>query len=461
METESQPESGPLTGNLEGAKPNAAPVSSPPANGGLSTRRMAAQGFAVLSGQGARAGYLAAVDQAVISLANFLATLILARNVSPTELGIYGVGFTALRLVRAFQEGLTIQPLNTFGPAMDVDEFKRYASATTLIQVGLALAFSGAAAIGGYFLTILGNDTAGPAVFALWFSFLFWQIQEYVRRSLYSRGQVFAAVINTVLANAVRLGLMFWWLSNRSLSGIAGLDAIAWGSLAALIPGLWASRSSLTIHWASLRQTWIRNWEFGRWILGGQLASWVSVEFYPVLTAGMISFAAAGAYRAIQNLVAPIHLLLRATDTFLTPRAARAYALSGLPALRRMLRLTYLTAGVPILGLLVIALLFPRPLLAFLYGDTYLEYSPGLALMALFYALWFAYWPLQTMLKAARASRPIFAANMAATAAMFTIGVWMITRWGVFGTLGGQVLNAAIVAAALWWAWRRVVQKAQ
>jgi len=49
------------------------------------------------------------------------------------------------------------------------------------------------------------------------------------------------------------------------------------------------------------------------------VANWLSVEFYPVLTAGMISFAAAGAYRALQNLVAPIHLLLRAIDTFFTP----------------------------------------------------------------------------------------------------------------------------------------------
>jgi len=79
----------------------------------------------VLSGQGAREGYLAAVDQGVISVANFAATIILARAVSPTDLGVYGVGFTALRLVRAVQEGLTIQPVNTFGASMGKEEFRR------------------------------------------------------------------------------------------------------------------------------------------------------------------------------------------------------------------------------------------------------------------------------------------------------------------------------------------------
>ncbi len=96
--------------------------------------------YVVLVGQGARQGYLAAFDQAQISLANFLATLLLARNASPTELGIYGVGFTALRLVRAIQEGVTIQPLNTYGAGMDQKAFKSYATSTSLIQVALASA---------------------------------------------------------------------------------------------------------------------------------------------------------------------------------------------------------------------------------------------------------------------------------------------------------------------------------
>jgi O-antigen/teichoic acid export membrane protein len=204
-------------------------------------------------------------------------------------------------------------------------------------------------------------------------------------------------------------------------------------------------------------QSWKLNWNFGRWILGGTIANWVSVEFYPVLTAGMISFAAAGAYRALQNLVAPIHLLLRATDTFLTPRAARIFEEQGMPALSRTIRMTYFASGIPILGLLSIAILFPAPLLHLLYGETYLAYSTGMVLMAAFYALWYAYWPLQTALKAARFSRPIFIANLAATLVMFTLGIWMIYRWGVYGTIAGQLLNALVVAVILWGAWLRTL----
>jgi O-antigen/teichoic acid export membrane protein len=408
----------------------------------------------LFSGQGARAGYLAAIDQGIISASNFIATLLLARYATPTELGVYGVGFTSLRLVRAVQEGLTIQPLNTYGAGMARDEFRGYATSTSLIQIALAvLAAAGAAAL-GWALTALGNDTAGPGITALWPAFLWWQLGEYVRRMLYTRGRVFYAVVNTTLSNAIRLGLMLWWIRQGEISGIAGLNAIAFGALVALLPGLWGTRHYWGRRYDGLRQTWSRNWDFGRWVLGGNLANWVAVEFYPVLTAGMISFAAAGAYRALQNLVAPVHLLLRATDTFMTPRAAKTYHAGGYPALRRVMRLVYLAAGLPVFSLLALAVLFREPLLRLLYGETYLVYQDGVLLMAVFYALWFAYWPLQSAFKAAQLSRPIFIANLGAIAAMFSAGLWMIYRWDVYGTIAGQALNALIVTIVLWSAWR-------
>jgi O-antigen/teichoic acid export membrane protein len=192
--------------------------------------------------------------------------------------------------------------------------------------------------------------------------------------------------------------------------------------------------------------------------MGGSIANWVAVEFYPVLTAGLVSFAAAGAYRALQNLVAPVHLLLRATDTFLTPHTANLYEQSGRRALTRSLRLIYFAAGIPILGILFVSVVFSEQILSLLYGDTYLAYSNAMILMALFYALWFSYWPLQSIFKAARLSRPVFIANLVAIILMFTAGIGMILRWGVYGTIAGQALNALVVSLILWWTWR-VVQK--
>jgi hypothetical protein len=89
----------------------------------------------LFSGKSAREGYLAAVDQGVISLSNFVATILLARSISPTELGIYGVGFTALRLTRCLQEGLVVQPMNVIGAGMDEGLSNATPPASSLIQI--------------------------------------------------------------------------------------------------------------------------------------------------------------------------------------------------------------------------------------------------------------------------------------------------------------------------------------
>lgn len=416
--------------------------------------------WTLLSGHSARGGYLAALDQGTISISNFLATILLARNVSPTELGVYGVGFIALRLVRALQEGLVVQPLNVFGAGMKPSAFRRYVTSVGFLQIILSLGSAAFAAGIGWLLTALGNDTAGPALFALWSSFLWWLLHEFIRRVLYTRGSILQAMIITTVSNTVRLALMIWWINEGTLTGINGLYAIAWGSLAGILPGLWFTRMYWTKQPFNILQTWEHNWDFGRWVTGGIIANWVSVEFYPVLTAGMVSFAAAGAYRALQNIVAPIHLLLRALDTYLTPRAALDFRKKGYSELYRILRLTYLVTFIPVIGLLLLGIMFRDQLLYLLYGDTYLGYSQGLLLMSLYYALLYAYWPLQSVLKAARLSRPIFLANLAAIGTMFTIGILAIRIWDVYGTIAGQALNALVINLVLWSIWKTIRRSA-
>ncbi len=101
-------------------------------------------------------------------------------------------------------------------------------------------------------------------------------------------------------------------------------------------------------------------------------------------------------------------------------------------------------------------MIFVQPLLRLIRDETYLPFSPGILLLALFYLLWYAYWPLQTALKAIRVTRPIFTANLLAIASMFTFGLWAINQWGVYGTMAGQALNALIINVILWTAWKKV-----
>lgn len=409
----------------------------------------------LFTGAAARAGYLSTVDQGLISLSNFIAGIYLAREIEPTQYGIYAVGFLLFHFVGAIQEGLILQPLSTLGAVMERQAFRRYVSEAALLQLILSgITAAGAWAVGTY-LTVLGNDTAGPTLAGLWFLLLVWQPQEFIRRLFYPRGEILQSVWNTAVASGTRLVALWWMGTHGGLSGVGGLNAIAWGALAAIPLGIWQARSLWTTRSLNLVESWRRNWAFGKWVLGGMLAAWGSVEVYPILAAGLISFAAAGAYRALQTVVAPVHVLMAALDPFLTPRAARVYQAGNRKALARTLRMAVLILGVPFLGYLVVAGLLAEPALRLLYDTKYLAYAAALPLICLQYALWFLYFPLQVGLKAMQTTRPIFWAHTLAILSMFTVGIWAIGRWGLYGVIGGQALNALISGVVLWFAWMR------
>jgi O-antigen/teichoic acid export membrane protein len=190
----------------------------------------------------------------------------------------------------------------------------------------------------------------------------------------------------------------------------------------------------------------------------GSVGNWASNEVYPLQTAGLVSFAAAGAYRALQTVVAPVHVYLRTIDTYFAPRVAAAFDAGGRAALLRSLRRIFALVLVPVAGVVAVASLWPAELLQLFFRETYVGFAAGLPFLAVFYLTWSLYAPLQMAFRAIRVTRPIFRAHAAAAAAMFTLGVLAIRRWGLYGALGGQTLNAAISGVILlgaWWAWRK------
>jgi O-antigen/teichoic acid export membrane protein len=379
----------------------------------------------------------------------------LARALTPTQFGAYGVGFILTRLARAFQEGLIVQPMTSLAPGLEGERRRAYLSGAGALQIGLAAVGALACVLGGWYLTRTGNTVAGPTLFALWCPILLGMPQEFVRRVFYTEGRVSLAVLNTSVSGVAQVALLAGWLGAGAELGTVGLYAIGWSSGLALVLGLIQTRRLWTRRGVDLPETGRVNWRFGRWILGSTAANWFAIEVYPVLTAGLVSFAATGAYRALQTIVAPVYSLLRAMDTYFTPRLADRRRLAGSPGVVHMVRRMFLVTGPLVAVILLVAVVFSEPLLRFLYGDTYLEVAGGMRLMALFYGLVYSYWPIQSALKALGRPKPMFVGSLAALAAMATVGVAAILRWGVFGTIAGQALSAAIMALVVWATWLR------
>src|SRR3990172_13345198 len=94
-------------------------------------------------------------DQALISVANFLTMVLLARALSPTGLGSFVIVYTGMLFAATLQAAMITRPHNVLGAALEGDEYARHTTATAASQVAFATAAASvalAAATAGHLL---------------------------------------------------------------------------------------------------------------------------------------------------------------------------------------------------------------------------------------------------------------------------------------------------------------------
>src|SRR5262249_47763934 len=118
-------------------------------------------------------------------------------------------------------------------------------------------------------------------------------------------------------------------------------------------------------------EAWRKHWDYGRWALAGNVASWVpAYVFYPLL--GTFSgMARAGELRALMNFVLPLFQAQAALSMLLIPYAARMCAQEGrreAATLAVKITLLSVTAAALYWGVVIP---FRNPVFHFLYSDKY------------------------------------------------------------------------------------------
>jgi hypothetical protein len=124
-------------------------------------------------------GSLAVLDQGLISGANFLITILLARWLTAGQYGAYTLAFSIFLLLGSVHDSLVSEPMTVFGPSSHVDHRREYLGAVLKIEAVLGLvcfAVLGLSAVIAYYLAapsgfagaLAGLTVSAPCVFLLW-----------------------------------------------------------------------------------------------------------------------------------------------------------------------------------------------------------------------------------------------------------------------------------------------------
>lgn len=391
-------------------------------------------------------GFWAITDQAVVSLGNFLTTIILARSFLPEAYGVWTVLFGLILFLNSIHASLISYPLTVMVATHDRDRDGHPISdalvLTVMLNLPLGLVVLGAGAL-------IGRFTLGLWV---WLALLCWQLQETTRRALMARFTCRKALLGDAISYLGQAGFV-WTLSytgGLSLARAFGIVAATCG-LAALTQALqlrehigWPSR------WNQLTE---RFWKMGHWVLWSELASSFGFQATPWVLFLLRGAGAAAGYQAISNLLGLSHPVMLSLGNVIVPAAARARARNGLEAARRVALVHTTQGGVLLLLAFGILIAFPKQLLALFYGSgsAYLTLDQDIRLFAVVYFLFFISLAMKFLLNALQQTRRQFVAELVCGCWLGVIIVPLVLRFGLAGAIGalGLWFAARIICGAV------------
>jgi O-antigen/teichoic acid export membrane protein len=282
-------------------------------------------------------GVVAVADQAAVSGARFLTTVLIGRLCGAGELGVYTLGFTMVIIAACVQEALLATPYAIFASSSRGESARGYAG-SVLVQHWLTVTLTVAVlAVTGLLIAAgTGPVELAPIIWVLVLICPFTLLQEFARRYSFAHLRMRGAlVIDASVAALQVIGLLVVaftvGLTIRRACLVIGagcaLPALGW---------LWAHRGEFAPRLARLGGDLRRNLVFGRWVMASQLADALRGYAMLWLVALARDTSATGAFAAASTIVLASNPVTMGISNLMTPQAARAFDRGGAPAVARV-----------------------------------------------------------------------------------------------------------------------------
>ena len=255
------------------------------------------------------------------------------------------------------------------------------------------------------------------------------------RRVFYLELSPVPAACGSLIYCTVTLGGLYvayyrHWLSPLSallMMGLGGLvsSALLFIYLKSRLPSSGAS--------PSLRETFLRHWEYGRWALAGYAMMWIPANIFYPLVGSLAGIAKAGQLKALMNLPSPLLQTYAALSPLLLPYAVRVLERKGTAGADSLMRWVGLFSISSALVYWAVLLLFSGPVFRLLYSGKYQEVIPLLPVAALASISNCAFFGPALVLRAMKSPVTVFTAVCVSVCISLAIGVPATRALGVKG----------------------------
>jgi O-antigen/teichoic acid export membrane protein/tRNA A-37 threonylcarbamoyl transferase component Bud32 len=404
---------------------------------------------------------LALTDQAVVSAASFLTTVIIGRHTQASELGLYSMGLSLTASCLSIQEALISTPYaiqwhHSRGTAA-------YRAGSSLAQTGILAVL--AAAVLTVTACSLSAAGAGTQLVMLFWGLTavapFLILREFARRFAFAHLRIAQALILDTAGAAIQLTALVWlgWTGQMSavnayaaLGGAGALTAFVW---------LYIARASFTVSADQIPGATKESWGLGKWLFSTQLI--VALQGFLVYwsVAWLGDTTAVGIYTACMSVALFSNPLILGASNLLTPTSAFAWTEGGGERLRRESIQASLGLGAVLALFCVAVVVFGDIVMHALYpSKEYAGQGDTVTVLALAILVMAVGIPAISALTSMERPRAIFWSGLWA-AAVTVVVLWsLMPNLGLVGAAYGVLVGNLVRTAARWIALLSLVSRA-
>lgn len=399
----------------------------------------------------------AIADQMIVSGANFLTTIMIARFLGLEEFGRFSLAWMIVMFATGIQHAFVISPMMSIGPKQSNAETHCYYGAVLIQQ----LFFS----IMTFFLLFLGVGL-GDVIFPQWqisdiafplaLAAFTVQFQEFLRRYFFTRGRGQAAFINDFIRYIGQSVTLLWLLFafGREIDTAKILWVYSIFAALATICGAFVFER-IEIRSAIIYQTALRHWKFSKWLTASAILIWTSGNFFIIAAGTLLGVSAVGALRAAQTIIGVTHILFQGLENIVPVRASEILHKRGPRELHSYLAGVALFLGSVTFVIVLVLSIEPGFWLSWVYGESFARYGDLLRWYAVIYILVALSFPVRAGLRALEFTRPIFFAYSVSTIFSFISAYMLIEMLGLMGVMIGILVSQIIVFSIIWYALRK------
>ncbi len=388
-------------------------------------------------------------DQGIMSGANFVIYLLLARWLQPDEYGAFIVAFTTFLFFSEFHYALLLEPMSVLGPSRYRESIPSYLRILFILHASLTVILS--------MLTGLTAWLFAPGFFtqALWglaLAIPFILLLGLFRRTFYLKSRSDLATISSLTYAGIVVFLVWGFFRLQLLSVTMAFVAMALAGITSCV------FSFKNIHPRSLDRTPHSSvasaiavakdhWGYGRWLAAAAFLSLGIIHVHTYLVAAYLGLEAAGILRAMFNPVMPVALTITAISVFGLPILSHDYSHGDLKGL--------LSKGYSFTGLMIglacscelLFLIIPDKIERLLYGGIFADHVyliPALGLIPVFLSLGSG---CSLILRALQRPKHVLIVGAGTVPVGILSAFIFIPRWGLAGAAASMVLTCATSVA--------------